>query len=37
MEQNEINDLNEAILHLCNGLGDNINNANKKLEYIEQG
>ena len=35
IEQDEINDLNEDILHLCNGLGDNINNANNKLQYIE--
>ena len=28
MEQDEINDLNEDLLHLRNGLGDNINDAN---------
>ena len=29
-EQDEINDLNEDLLHLHNGLGDNINDANNK-------
>ena len=37
MEQDEINDLNDDLLHLRYGLGDNINDANNKLEYIEQG
>ena len=37
MEPDEINELNEDLLHLCNGLGDNINNANNKLQYIEEG
>ena len=37
MEQDEINDLNEDLLHLRNGLGDNVNNTNNKLEYIKQG
>ena len=37
MEQDEINDLNEDLLHLRNGLGDNSNNANNKLQYIEEG
>ena len=34
MEQNEIDVLNEDLLHLRNGLGDNINNANKEHQYI---
>ena len=33
MEQDEINDLNEALFHLCNRLGENINNANNKNNY----
>ena len=37
MEQDEINDLNEDLLHLRNGLGDNINDANNKRQYIEEG
>ena len=37
MEQDEINDLNEDLLHLHNGLGDNINDTNNKLQYIEEG
>jgi len=34
MDQDEINDLNEDLLHLRNGLGDNINDANNKFQYI---
>ena len=37
MDQDGINDLNEDLLHLCNGLEDNINNTNNKLACIEQG
>ena len=37
MEQDEINDLNKDLLHLHNGLGDNINDANNKHQYIEKG
>ena len=37
MEPDEINDLNEDLLHLHNRLGDNINDANNEFEYIEQG
>ena len=37
MEQDDINDLNENLLHLHNGLGDNIKYANNKLQYIEEG
>ena len=37
MEQDEINDLNENLLHLRNRLGDNINDVNNKLQYIEEG
>ena len=37
MEQDETNDLNEDFLHLRNGLGDNINNANNEHQYIEEG
>ena len=37
MEQDEINELNKDLVHLCNRLGDNVNNANNKLEYIRQG
>ena len=33
----EINDLNEDLLHLLNGLGDNINHGNNKHNYIKQG
>ena len=36
MEQDEINDLNEDLLYLWNGLGDNINDANNKHQYIEE-
>ena len=32
-EQDEINDLNEGLLRLHNGLGDNINDANNKNNY----
>ena len=32
-EQDEINDLNKDLLHLRNGLGDNINNANNKNSH----
>ena len=32
-EQDEIDDLNEDLLHLCNGLGDNINNNNNKNNH----
>ena len=35
MEQDEISDLKKDLLHLRNGLGDNINDANNKLQYIE--
>ena len=31
IEPDENNDLNEDLLHLHNGLGDNINNANNEL------
>ena len=37
VEQDEINDLNKDLLHLRNGLGDNINDANNKHQYIEEG
>ena len=37
MEQNEIYDLDEDLLHLRNRLGDNMNDANKELQYIEEG
>ena len=37
MEQDKINDLNKDLLHLQNKLGDNINDANNKLECIKQG
>ena len=36
MEQDETNDLNEDLLHLHNGLGDSINDTNKKHQYIER-
>ena len=32
-EQDEINDLNEDLLHLRNGLGDNINDDNNKNNH----
>ena len=32
-EQDEINDLNEELLQLCTGLGDNINNANNENNH----
>ena len=37
MKQDEINDLNKDLLHLRNGLRDNINNTNNKHQYIEEG
>ena len=37
VDQDEINNLNEDLLQLCNGLGDNNNNANNKRAYIKQG
>ena len=37
VDQDEINDLNEDLLHLRNGLGDNVNNANNERACIEQG
>ena len=36
VEYDEIDDLNEDLLHLHNWLGDSINNANNKLQYIEK-
>ena len=33
MKQDGINDLNENLLHLRNGLGDNINDANNKNNH----
>ena len=32
-EQDEINNLNEDLLHLHNGLGDNINDANNESNH----
>ena len=37
MEYDGIDDLNEDLLYLHNGLGDIINDANNKLQYIEEG
>ena len=37
MDQDEINDLNKDLLHLCSGLGDNVNDANNERAYITQG
>ena len=37
VDGNEINDLNEDLLHLYNGLRDNVNNSNNKHNYIKQG
>ena len=36
-EYDAIDDLNEDLLHLQNGLGDNINDANNELQYTEEG
>ena len=35
VDDNEVDDLNEDLLHLRNGLRDNINNGNNKHEYIK--
>ena len=37
VDDDEIDDLNKDLLHLRNGLGDNVNDSNNKHEYIEQG
>ena len=37
VDHDKVDDLNKDLLHLRNGLGDNINNANNKLQYIEEG
>ena len=37
VEYDKIDDLNTDLLHLRNGLGDNINDANNKHQYIEEG
>ena len=37
VDGNKINDLNEDLLHLRNGLGDNVNNGNNKYNCIKQG
>ena len=37
VKYNEIDDLNEDLLHLRNGLGDNINDANNKFQYLQEG
>ena len=36
VDGNKINDLNEDLLHLRNGLGDNVNDGNNKHNYIKQ-
>ena len=36
MEQDKTNDLNKDLLHLHNGLGDNIKDTNNKCQYIEE-
>ena len=36
MNQDGINNLNEDLFHLRNGLGDNINNANNKHVHNRQ-
>ena len=36
-DEDEINDLHQDLLHLRNGLGDNINEGNNKHEYIKKG
>ena len=37
VDDNEVDDLNKNLLHLCNGLGNKINDDNNKHEYIKQG
>ena len=37
VEYNEIDVLNEDLLHLRNGLGDNINDANNEFQYLQEG
>ena len=37
VEYDEIDYLNKDLLHLRNGLGDNINDTKNKLQYIEKG
>ena len=37
VEYNEIDDLNEDLLHLHNGLRDNSNDANNEFQYIQEG
>ena len=37
VEHDEVDDLNEDLFHPRNGLGDNINDDNNKLQYIEEG
>ena len=36
-DDNKITDLNDYLVHLYNGQGDNVNNGNNKYNYIEQG
>ena len=37
VDDDEIDDLNKDLLHLRNGLGDNVNDGNNEYNYIEQG
>ena len=37
VDDDEIDNLNKDLLHLRNGLGDNVNNGNNKHKYIEKG
>ena len=37
VDDDEIDNLNNDLLHLRNGLGDNINDGNNKHDYIKQG
>ena len=37
VEDNEVDDLSEYLLHLQNGFGENINNANNKFQYLHEG
>ena len=37
VEYDEVDDLNEDLFHLPNGFGENINNANNKFQYLQEG
>ena len=37
VDGDKINNLNEVLLHLCNCLGDKVNDGKNEYNYIEQG